>query len=53
MENSGMRHIFLAKKYDFDILKVPMVGLFFSERLINYLKEAKITGLNFMEQTLE
>lgn len=48
-----MHHIFLAKKYDFDILKVPMVGLFFSERLINYLKEAKITGLNFMEQTLE
>ena len=48
-----MHHIFLAKKYDFDILKVSTVGLFFSERLINYLKEAKITGLNFMEQTLE
>ena len=48
-----MDQIFLAKKYDFDILKVSTVGLFFSERLINYLKEAKITGLDFMEQTLE
>jgi len=48
-----MHHIFLAKKYDFDILKVSTVGLFFSERLINYLKEAKITGLDFFEQTLK
>ena len=48
-----MRHISLAKKYDFDILKVPTVGLFFSERLINYLKETKTTGLDYLEQTLE
>ena len=48
-----MRHIFLTEKYNFDVLKVPTVGLFFSERLINYLKEAKITGLDFFEQTLK
>lgn len=48
-----MRHISLAIKYDFDILKVPTVGLFFSERLINYLKETKTTGLDYLEQTLE
>lgn len=48
-----MRHISLAKKYDFDVLKVPTVGLFFSERLINYLKETKTTGLDYLEQTLE
>lgn len=48
-----MRHISLTKKYDFDILKVPTVGLFFSERLINYLKETKTTGLDYLEQTLE
>ena len=46
-------HISLAEKYDFDILKVRAVGLFFSERLINYLKEAKMTGLDYLEQTLE
>ena len=48
-----MRHIFLTENYNFDVLKVPTVGLFFSERLINYLKEAKITGLDFFEQTLK
>lgn len=46
-------HVSLVEKYDFDILKVRAVGLFFSERLINYMKKAKMTGLDYLEQTLE